>query len=508
MIKKHPKGLMALLCAVIIAFGSCKKDSALQPEATSADLPQLSSNTLATTSAGLSGISASFVLGVNGHPLGDIAYLDVPASAQIEMIKKMGMGIYRINILSTSDGTCTVPTVLQPLLAAAAAGDITLLPMLATRTLDYNDSESTAYQKGKTLGGNFAAKYAAAFNYYDMGNDLDLKPLLSGKDGRALADYDQTKLHVIAAYLKGMSEGIHTADPGAQTMISAGWLHWGFIKACESYGVNFDILAYHWYSDMEAAIARSPWLKISDITVTLNGLFPGKPIWITETNSRPKNLGTFEADQNTFLTNFIAKCKANPTVKAVLVYELFDEPYKNGEEKYYGIAKWDIPYTKWINKLVANTFEAWQSPPVVTEFLTNLVGYTSTMPQPETLKLGATYYTDRDYTITSAPAYLINAHLIKTANDDKISKLSSFVSFKISKPATVYVAYDPRATKLPGWLQGFTKATETLGIDDPKLASMDIYQKDYPAGTVLLGANLSDLATGALCQYVIVVREK
>jgi hypothetical protein len=300
MIKNYPKSLMALVCAIAIGFGSCKKDLMLQPEAASSELRQLSSSTLATTSGALPTTSPSFTSGVNGHPLGDIAYLGIPASAQIELIKKMGMGIYRINILSTSDGTCTVPKVLQPLLDAAAAGNITLLPMLTTRTLDYDDTEGNAYEKGKTLGGNFAAKYAAVFKYYDMGNDLDLKPLLSGKDGRALTDYDQTKLRVIAAYLKGMGEGIHAKDPGAQTMISAGWLHWGFIKACESYGVKFDILAYHWYSDMEAAIARSPWLKMSDITLTLNSLFPGKPIWITETNSRPKSIDTQEADQNTF----------------------------------------------------------------------------------------------------------------------------------------------------------------------------------------------------------------
>ncbi|AMR33497.1 hypothetical protein A0256_19760 [Mucilaginibacter sp. PAMC 26640] len=532
MIKNYPKSLMALVCAIGLTFGSCKKDSLTQ-EAASNSSSSFPSNTLATTSLqDHSGLSSSFTLGVNGHPLGDIAYLGVPAAKQIEMIKKMDMGIYRINIHTLSDGSCTVPKILQPLLDAAAAGNITLLPLLTPRTLSYNDSEADAYQKGKTLGGNFAAKYASVFKFYDMGNDLDVASILPGKDGRVTEDYNLNKLKVIAAYLKGMSEGIHANDPDAQTMISAGWVHWGFIKYCENNGVKFDVLAYHWYSDMEAAITRAKSLKITDITITLNGLFPGKPIWITETNLRPDNLSTLETEQNTFLTSFIAKCKANPTVKAVLVYELFDEPYKNGDEKYYGIAKWTSPYLTWINKLVADTFEKLSAKPsnteeskpepatapapvtapapapVAVDLVTNLVSYTAAKPVLAKLTTGSTYYLDRDYQIKSISASLINASLIKTANDDKLSTSKSLISFKLNRAATVFVAYDTRAKKIPTWLQGFSKTTEKLGTNDPKLASLAIYKKDYPAGTFTLGGNLSDSATGALCQYVLMVNEK
>ncbi|TFF33278.1 glycosyl hydrolase [Mucilaginibacter psychrotolerans] len=519
MIKNSLKSLTALVCAASL-LASCKKDSFIH-EKTTTPPSSLASAKLETTSIQLSStLSAPFILGVNGHPLGDVAYLDVPASDQVNMIKKMGMGIYRINILSTSDGTCTVPKVLQPLLDAAAANKITLLPMLTPRTLSYNDSEMDAYQKGKTLGGNFAAKYASVFKFYDMGNDIDLATLLAGKDGRVTEDYNLSKLRIAAAYLKGMSEGIHANDPDAQTMISAGWVHWGFIKFCETNGVKFDVLAYHWYSDMEAAIVRAKSLNITDITLTLNKLFPDKPIWITETNFRADNLSTLESDQNTFLTSFITKCKANPTVKAVLVYELFDEPYKNGAEKNYGIAKWVTPYLKWINKMVANTFEKLQvigsnpeiskpsAAPGVIDLLANVVGYTTAKPITAKMTVGSTYYTDRVYQITSMPAYLNNASLIKTANDDKLSKLSTLVSFKLNRPATIYVAYDPRANRLPAWLQIFTKTAENLAVNDPKLATMNIYKKDYEAGSYSLGGNLSDSATGALCQYVLMVNEK
>jgi len=526
MIKNFFKSSTALLCAVALTLGSCKKDSAILPEETSVSPTTLTSSTLATTVNSTASLSSSFRLGVNGHPLGDLAYLGVPASDQIGMIKKMGMSIYRINILSTSDGSCTVPKVLQPLLDAAAAGSVTLLPMLTPRTLSYNDSEADAYAKGKTLGGNFAAKYASVFKYYDMGNDLDVRSILSGKDGRVTEDYDQKKLRVTAAYLKGMNDGIHANDPDAQTMISAGWVHWGFIKFCENYGVKYDVLGYHWYSDMEEAILRATSLKISDITITLNSLFPGKPIWITETNLRPGIMSSLEADQNTFLTKFITKCKANPTVKAVLVYELFDEPYKVADEKHYGIAKWVAPYTRWLNKLVSDTFmklhaaatdvttdpskpvATTPATPAVIELLANINTATRATVQVTKLAVGTKYYVDRDYEIKAAPSNLLNAFLIKATNDDKVSKLNSYMSFTLNRAATVYIAYDPRATKLPAWLQGWTKITDKLGINDPKLAAMNIYKKEYTAGTVNIGGNLAGLAAGALCQYIVIVKEK
>jgi hypothetical protein len=137
-------------------------------------------------------------------------------------------------------------------------------------------------------------------------------------------------------------------------MIGAGWLHYGFLKMCESYGVKFDVVAYQWYSDMEAPAAKSH--NIPDITRKLSSLFPNKPIWFTEFNFRYKaNSSTNETDQNAFVTKFIAKCKANPQVKVAIVYQLFDEPYKGTQERSYGILKWTNQYSTWANKTLSKT---------------------------------------------------------------------------------------------------------------------------------------------------------
>ncbi|GGH18291.1 hypothetical protein GCM10007352_28920 [Mucilaginibacter phyllosphaerae] len=295
------------------------------------------------------------MLGINGHPLGDAPYITTGAARQVQLLKSMGMNWYRINVQTKADGTMSASILFHELQQAAEKENINLLPMLYTRTLNLSKTEAESYKMGKTLGSNFAAKYGKYFSYYDLGNDLELELLEPNKTGKSQFHYNRQKLNVTAAYLKGMDEGIKSKDPDAKTMISAGWLHYGFIRMCDWYGVKFDVVAYHWYSDMERAAANAPY-NIDDITTRLSNLFPNKPIWFTEMNYRYKPTNTnYEEDQNEFVKKFIAKCKNNPKVKVVMIYELFNEPYKNTEERNFGILKWTTPYTIWAKKTIAKT---------------------------------------------------------------------------------------------------------------------------------------------------------
>jgi hypothetical protein len=347
--KTNLKARSVLLFSIATVFlASCAKNDAVQPATMNASvLPSDTVLAATTTSTGLA-------LGINGH-MGDAPYLATSPAKQIALLKSMGMSWYRINVQTQSDGTASSSTLLEALQAAGSSAGVKLLPMLYLRTLNFSDSQSTAYQKGKTVGANFAAKYGKYFTYYNLGNDLELKLLYSGKNGASSSDYKQTEFKVTAAYLKGMDEGIKSKDAGAQTMITAGWLHYGFLKMCESYGVKFNIVSYNWYSDMEGACKGA---GVPDITVKLASLFPGKPIWFTESNFRYKaGSSTNETDQNTFATKFIAKCRNNPQVKVLIFYELFDEPYKSTQESTYGLLKWKTPYSIWTNKVLANTLK-------------------------------------------------------------------------------------------------------------------------------------------------------
>jgi hypothetical protein len=358
----YSKLYSVLLIISTALFSSCQKDILPEAEPTSSGetvstVPRsVSSIALATTSTSNLVASSAMQLGINGH-MGDAPYLATPPATQIQMLKARGMTWYRLNIQTTSDGSASSSTLLDALQAAATSGGVKILPMLYPRTLDYSLSESASYNAGKTLGANFAAKYGRYFTHYNLGNDLELPLLLSGKTGQSQADYNKDKFNVLAAYLKGMDAGIKLKDVGAKTMISAGWLHYGFLRMCDWYGVKFDVVAYNWYSDMENAAPKSPYY-ISDISVKLSSLFPDKDIWFTEFNYRYKStLSTTENEQNqnTFVTNFVAKVKKNPKVKVAMVYELFDEPYKSTQESKYGVLKWTTTYTSWAHKILSKT---------------------------------------------------------------------------------------------------------------------------------------------------------
>ncbi|MXV51312.1 hypothetical protein GS399_10060 [Pedobacter sp. HMF7647] len=349
----------------ILAIGlftvSCKKDADLESQngLVSANGVALNkSDALMATSVPLSPLlsGSSLELGINGHPLdGTGPYSHVSASKQIEMLQKMGMNWYRADVTTMSDGRITVPYLFDPLMAAATSGGVKILPALKTRTLDLNATQSASYSAGKKLGADFAAKYGKYFTYYNLGNELELKLLLPGRSGQSQLHYDRTKFNVTAAYLKGMDEGIKSQDPDAKTMIDASWLHYGYLRMLEWYGVKFDIIAYHWYSEMES-LGGNKTYNIPDITLKLSSLFT-KPIWFTEVNSRYKaDDADFEVKQDAFIKKFIQKCKNNPQVKVLIFYELFDEPQKNSTlEKNYGLNKWTTKYTSWTKKMIAQS---------------------------------------------------------------------------------------------------------------------------------------------------------
>lgn len=329
----------------ILAF-SCSKESLKK---------ELPARSLVKATKTINLVRNDFMLGVNGHPINQTAYGSTPAYKQIGLLKKLGMSVYRIDVpFSASTGQITPLSFYTKIKSSADSAGITLLPMVPTATLDFAGTETAAYQSGYNRAFNFASLYKNDFTYYNLGNELDNACIISGT-GRNVSDYDSVKFKIIAAHLKGMDEGVKAADPTAQTMVVAGWLHYKYLQMLEGYGVNFNIVAYHWYDNMETLAAGSPYF-IPDITEYLADKFT-KPIWFTETGS--KNPGGTKPDsvQRNFLNSFLTKCQNNPQVKAAIIYELLDEPYFSGTEAHYGLYRWITPYSAFAPKLWAQENE-------------------------------------------------------------------------------------------------------------------------------------------------------
>lgn len=128
------------------------------------------------------------------------------------------------------------------------------------------------------------------------------------------------------------------------------------------------------------------------------------------------------------------------------------------------------------------------------------------------LKAGTKQFTDRDYSITSVPAYLKGASFVQTAMDDKKQVSDTFLTFFVKKAAIVYIGYDPRATTIPLWLSNWTKTGDSIGTNDD-VGYLQVYSKLVESGSTypspfLLGGNLAGNAYGSQINYVVAAVER
>ncbi|MDQ4139415.1 MAG: Ig-like domain-containing protein, partial [Bacteroidota bacterium] len=141
-----------------------------------------------------------------------------------------------------------------------------------------------------------------------------------------------------------------------------------------------------------------------------------------------------------------------------------------------------------------------------TSLISNIKSNTGNSYVQSNLAVGTTFYTDRTYKITTLPASLNGEAFIKTPNDDKYYTGSNAFSFQLGQNATVYIAYDPLATKLPGWMTGWQKTFDRIGINDPRISYLEVYSKTFAPGTITIGGNLASPAVGSKNAYIVVVK--
>ncbi len=98
------------------------------------------------------------------------------------------------------------------------------------------------------------------------------------------------------------------------------------------------------------------------------------------------------------------------------------------------------------------------------------------------------YYIDRpNYTIKQAPEHLSGAIQVKTANDDKLSTGTNFVSFELKGESTISIAYDNQIEEIPEWLSTWKPTGEQ--IVDSRSTVFQIYYREAKTGKIVLGGN-------------------
>lgn len=296
--------------------------------------------------------SEPFHWGVNGHPVSQEGYWQVPLDKQLDLVSELGVGWYRCDVSAGAFQASTAR--LDELLAGAEKRRLRLLPVLLPSETFWHDKASlTEIQQGAAaFAQSMVSRYRGRITHWELANELDAYALIrkgettrGGKlwqwdgapDGSSADDYHQGRYERARALIQGLHQGVKAADPAALTIVNtAGWLHHGFIeRLVREDRVPFEILAWHWYSEMGDITRVQGKL---DLVALLKGY--GKPLWITEINRRDGSKGGTETEAADYLATVAQQMREHPDVDAFFVYELLDEPYfGTAGESDYGLIK-------------------------------------------------------------------------------------------------------------------------------------------------------------------------
>ncbi len=117
------------------------------------------------------------------------------------------------------------------------------------------------------------------------------------------------------------------------------------------------------------------------------------------------------------------------------------------------------------------------------------------------LQDGEIVYIDRAFTYSDVPEFLLGAAYIRTANDDKESQGNEFLSFKVDREVTVYIARDDRYQMKPDWMAGFEDTGEGIHTDRP----FSLFKRNFPAGEIVLGGNAHPSEITNYSMYTVII---
>ena len=304
------------------------------------------------------------LFGINGHPLTQEAYLQNSLNAQAALIKELNLNYYRVDMLLNDAGKIADGLRFQQLVQKFREEKIKILPVILNSSWEKLTEASDCFLLGQSIGEKFALKFHKFGNHYELGNEEDSKLLDAKFDGNLVQHYDSQKVILLINYFQGLIKGIKTIDKNAKIIInSSGWLHIGYFKILEKAQVPYDILGYHWYSDM----GDLNNLKFNVLDSL--GLF-NKPVWFTEINRRngskegeyTANTTFKESDsklfaQSQWINRYLEQLTSKTFVKAVFIYELYDQPafddqkgFEAPHEAYLGLLRWIKPYSVFLRK--------------------------------------------------------------------------------------------------------------------------------------------------------------
>ncbi|MCG1040167.1 glycoside hydrolase family protein [Mycetohabitans sp. B7] len=273
--------------------------------------------------------------GIGGHVGQGGVYDKISYEAQLDHVKELGMTMYGHDVFNYAST--------QKVLRIAKLAKKQCIDVFAVLTADLNAyvNEDAAYRDGLKLGTMVAMTLKGVVQYYQVGNEYENVSIRRGH-GSHPDDYDNASFQKARGSILGMIDGIKAANPSATiVMCPPGWLHFGFLDMLYT-GTQpdgsrghripqWDITAWHWYSDMGDITAARGVNVLRHLHETYR-----KPIWITELGVRP---GASEQASAAYLVgpNALGGLVENAkkyNIQNVTLYELFDDEAYGGDGNY------------------------------------------------------------------------------------------------------------------------------------------------------------------------------
>ena len=178
------------------------------------------------------------------------------------------------------------------------------------------------YQSGYDYAKPIVERYIGKVSYYQLGNEASGVAIRPNFPGWQKSDFDDAKYAVLKEFLRGLSDGVHDADPNAKRMITAHWVGTGIFDRLVEDGINFEMIGWDWYSDMGIDMIKKIDTGILNIPQYLSKY--NKEFWVVELNRQNGTLDGNENAQADFLESFIDNTSRHGLTKGIMVFILTD----------------------------------------------------------------------------------------------------------------------------------------------------------------------------------------
>lgn len=261
--------------------------------------------------------------------------------------------------------------------AAAEAEGVKLLPILCYNSIYSGKQAFQELDNWTNYVRRVVSRYKSHFTAVEVWNEPNLNG--SWRSGEpANVSWKNADVNDYITLLKATHQAVKAVDPNIQVVMGgiAGRCDSFFKTLCSDAKDWFDIVAFHPYNN-EHAPDFTKWNTcpgsngmVDEYLSAMSDKGVSKPVWITEIGWPTHGGGQSEANQSSYLTQFISHC-ASKNIPRVFVYEFrAPERDEDDQEEYFGVVHADLTLKPAFTALAKQQCgSAWTNPYAGYEFL-------------------------------------------------------------------------------------------------------------------------------------------